>query len=89
MKRTVLISGLIGLLAPIVVFILDQIVPTKLWYMFWPAGYLETTLDLAMHSPREGITRVIFPLVGFGGNFVIYALAGGGITALARQCTRR
>lgn len=78
MKRAFWIGGLLGVVMPFLFYFPDQIVPTRLWYVFMPAGLAASTLWDVLHrgnpAPLPVWEKVLCMIVNFGGNFLIYGL---------------
>jgi hypothetical protein len=78
MKRAFWIGGAIGLLIPYLLFFPIQILPSRLWYFFMPAGLAASTLYIALHhgspAPLPVWEKTLCMIVNFGGNFLIYGL---------------
>jgi hypothetical protein len=79
MKSWFWTGALIGLVMPFLIIIPDQLLPTRLWLILWPAG----TAGMAMH--RFGQTlwiRLAILAVMYVGNAVIYGLVACGLKSL-------
>jgi hypothetical protein len=78
-SRAFWVGGAIGLAMPFLILVPDQIFPTRLYYILWPAGLVASSLHTAFHAffSRFRWADVVVPVVGYGGNFLIYALLAG------------
>jgi hypothetical protein len=78
-SRAFWVGGAIGLAMPFLILIPDQIFPTRLYYILWPAGLVASSLHTAFHAffSRFRWADVVVSVVGYGGNFLVFALLAG------------